>query len=154
MHLVFHPPIALNTLSKGFGRFQKRGDIVAGLSLETGLSALLEVALTLHSNQRFQTWPRFDAIKGSAEADDPLRPSPMAFAELGVARLGDKVGLDSFEEVVLIALESTQIMILAVNHQLTGFLCANRIEGNHHPFEREVLDELRQSFDFIGFAVS
>ena len=51
--------------------------------------------------------PGFDVIKGGAEADDPLLKSPMAFTKLGIARLGNKVGLDGFEEVALIALEST-----------------------------------------------
>ncbi len=45
----------------------------------------------------------------------------MAFTEFGVACLGDKVGLDGFEEVALIALESTQVMILSLNNELTGF---------------------------------
>jgi hypothetical protein len=65
--------------------------------------------------------PGFDVIKGGAEADDPLLKSPMAFTEFGVACLGDKVGLDGFEEVALIALESTQVMILSLNNELTGF---------------------------------
>ena len=121
MHLVFHSPIAPNALSKGFRRFQKRGDIVAGLGFDSGLSALLEVAFTLHSNDRLQAWPRFDVIEGGAEADDPLLKSPMAFTNLGIARLGNKVGLDGFEKVALIALESTQVMILSLNNELTGF---------------------------------
>ena len=85
------------------------------------MSALLEVALTVHSNQRLQSWPRFDAIKGGAEANDPLLKAPMALTDLGIARLGDKVGLDGFEEVALIALEGTQVVIPGVNNELTGF---------------------------------
>ncbi len=45
----------------------------------------------------------------------------MAFTNLGIARLGNKVGLDGFEKVALIALESTQVMILSLNNELTGF---------------------------------
>jgi hypothetical protein len=41
--------------------------------------------------------------------------------DLGIARLGDKVGLDGFEEVALIALEGTQVVIPGVNNELTGF---------------------------------
>ena len=44
----------------------------------------------------------------------------MAF-KFGVACLSDKVRLDGFEEVALIALEGTQVMILSVNNELTGF---------------------------------
>jgi len=123
MHLVFYPPITSNALSKGFRRFQKQGAIVAGLGFETRLSALLEVAFTLYSNDRLQAWPGFDALQGGAEADDPLLKSPMALTDLGVACLGDKVGLDGFEEVALIALEGTQVVIPGVNNELTGFFC-------------------------------
>jgi hypothetical protein len=45
----------------------------------------------------------------------------MAFAELGVAHLSGKIGLDGFEEVALIAFEGTQGVILGVNDELTGF---------------------------------
>jgi hypothetical protein len=45
----------------------------------------------------------------------------MAFTELGVAHLSDKIGLDGFEEVALIAFQGTQVVILGVNNELTGF---------------------------------
>ncbi len=45
----------------------------------------------------------------------------MPFTELGVAGLSDKVGLNAFVQVALIAFEGTQVVILSVNDELTGF---------------------------------
>ena len=45
----------------------------------------------------------------------------MAFVEVGVARLGNKVSLDSFEQVALIAFKGTQVVVARVNNELTSF---------------------------------
>jgi hypothetical protein len=45
----------------------------------------------------------------------------MPFTEFGVAGFSDKVGLNAFVQVALIALEGTQVMIVGVNDELTGF---------------------------------
>jgi hypothetical protein len=107
MHLVLDAPITSDALSKGVCTVQIRGNIVASFGFLAELSAIVELALTLHSNQRLEPWPGFDVIKGSAEADDSFFHASMTFAELGVARLSDKMGLDRFVQESLIAFEGT-----------------------------------------------
>ncbi len=51
----------------------------------------------------------------------PLFPAPVTFIEVSVNLLRDKVGLDVFEQVALIAFEGTEIVIASINNQLTGF---------------------------------
>ena len=45
----------------------------------------------------------------------------MPFTELGVAGLSDKVGLNAFVQIALIAFKGTQVVILTVNDELTSF---------------------------------
>jgi len=39
----------------------------------------------------------------------------MSFAQFGITLLGDKVGLDAFEQVALIAFKRTEVVILTLN---------------------------------------
>lgn len=58
----------------------------------------------------------------------------MPLTDLGIAHIGDKIGLDGFEEVALIALEGTQVMILGVNNELTVFfVCQSYRRQSLHP---------------------
>lgn len=121
MHLVFDAPIASDALGKGLWGGQKRGNIVASFGCLARLSAVLEVSLTLYANQRLQSWPGLDVIEGCAKANDPLLQSSVPFTEVGEARLGNKISLDGFEQVTLIAFEGRQVMILGIKDELTGF---------------------------------
>ncbi len=60
-------------------------------------------------------------FESGAKADDPLLQSPTPFAKFGVVGFSDKVSLNAFVQVALITFEGTQVMILGVNDELTGF---------------------------------
>lgn len=80
-----------------------------------------EAALTLYPNQRVESWPGLDVIELGTEADNSLFPAAMALIDVGMRLLRHKVRLNIIEQLALIAFERPEIVIAAIDNQLTGF---------------------------------
>lgn len=121
MHLVLNAPIAANSVGKGLGCLPKRGNVVAGFAGHLYHLGAMHLPFGLHSNQGLQAGKRWHLVEVMTDANGAFLNPTVPLIDLLHCLLGLEMGLHRTQQSRLIALECTQVMILALHNRLSRF---------------------------------